>query len=92
MQRYACTGGYIYFSYCEIFSCSPPLHREGLEDMDLSLHINYNKYQEYRDMPAQEAILILVTVKSFSVVFHYTERALKKWTFPCTYINYKSIC
>ena len=31
-QRYACTEGYLYFSYCEIFLCSPPLRREGLEE------------------------------------------------------------
>jgi hypothetical protein len=31
---YACTGRYLYFSYYEIFLCSPALRREGLEEKD----------------------------------------------------------
>ena len=42
-------------------------------------------------MPAQEDIFILFTVKSFSVVIHYTERALKKKTSLCTYKLWKNI-
>jgi hypothetical protein len=39
-------------------------------------------------MPAQKAIFILVTVKFFSVVLHYTERALKIYGLVFVHINY----
>jgi hypothetical protein len=43
-------------------------------------------------MPAQEAIFILVTVKSFSVVLHYAEKALKKGLVFMYYLKNEQEC